>query len=324
MKPVRFPRPLVAGDLVAVVAPSSGVREAMHPRLDLALDRLRGLGLRVREGRSLRRQLQGASAGAAERAQELMEVLLDSEVAAVLPPWGGERAIELLPLLDFERLAQAEPKWLSGFSDLSTLQLPLLLRSGWASIHGPNLMQLGDPALDACSARVFEAWCCGPGTHFSQCSSGVSALRRLDGGVQALQLEGRLLGGCLDSVSRLSGSSFGAVPDFGAAGDAAGSLLFFENAELKPFELARALQGLRLAGWFEQASGLLLGRNAAADLEADFSSEHALQAALSGLKCPVLLDLDIGHVGPQWSLVQGARAKLSWSPAACQMDQWLV
>ncbi|MCZ8075179.1 MAG: LD-carboxypeptidase [Paucibacter sp.] len=324
MKPVRFPRPLVAGDLVAVVAPSSGVREAMHPRLDLALDRLRGLGLRVREGRSLRRQLQGASASAAERAQELMEVLLDPEVAAVLPPWGGERAIELLPLLDFERLAQAEPKWLSGFSDLSTLQLPLLLRSGWASIHGPNLMQLGDPALDACSARVFEAWRCGSGSHFNQRSSGVSDVRRLDGGVQALHLEGRLLGGCLDSVSRLSGSSFGAVPGFGSAGDAAGSLLFFENAELKPFELARALQGLRLAGWFEQASGLLLGRNAAADLEADFSSEHALQAALSGLTCPVLLDLDIGHVGPQWSLVQGARAQLSWSPAACQMDQWLA
>lgn len=69
-------------------------------------------------------------------------------MAAVIPPWGGEFAIEVLGRLDFDRLREASPKWFSGCSDLSTIQVPLLLRAGWASLHGPNLMQLWDPALD--------------------------------------------------------------------------------------------------------------------------------------------------------------------------------
>src|SRR4051812_33149232 len=87
---IRFPRGLKAGDLVAVVAPSSGVRSAMHGRLDSALAVLRGAGFHVREGKFLRRQVKGASASADERAGELMNALLDPDVAAVIPPWGGE------------------------------------------------------------------------------------------------------------------------------------------------------------------------------------------------------------------------------------------
>ena len=164
----RFPRALRPGDTVAVMAPSSGVRPAMHGRLDAALALLRGKGFEVREGRSLRRQEQGASASGPERAAELMAALLDPTVAAVIPPWGGELAIEVLEHLDFDRLRDASPKWFSGFSDLSTIQLPLLVRAGWASLHGPNLMQLADPALDGVSARIFDAWASGAGAELAQ------------------------------------------------------------------------------------------------------------------------------------------------------------
>src|SRR5574343_789281 len=128
--PPRCPRPLQSGDLIAVSAPSSGVDASRHARLERALAALRQRGYRVLEGDCLREQRQQASAPAAQRAAELMRLLRDPAVAAVMPPWGGERAIELLPLLDFEALAALPPKWPVGFSDLSTLQLPLLLRRG--------------------------------------------------------------------------------------------------------------------------------------------------------------------------------------------------
>jgi muramoyltetrapeptide carboxypeptidase len=139
---LNFPAPLRPGDLIAVTAPSSGVPAPLHARLDLVIAHLRAQGYRVIEGACLRAEHKDASAPAAERAAELMRFLSDPTVAAVLPPWGGELATELLDRLDFEALRGLPPKWLLGFSDLSTLQLPLALCSGWSSAHGANLMDL--------------------------------------------------------------------------------------------------------------------------------------------------------------------------------------
>ena len=80
------------------------------------------------------------SAPAPERAAEFEAMLLDPEVRAIVPPWGGDTAIDLIPMLDWEAIAAAEPTWVVGYSDMSTLMTPLTLVSGIATIHGNNLM----------------------------------------------------------------------------------------------------------------------------------------------------------------------------------------
>lgn len=144
----RFPKPLHAGDLIAITAPSSGVSGPALARLDLVLSHLRSLGYRIVEGECLRNEYKNASAAREKRAHELMRFLLDPNVSAILPPWGGELASELLTLLDFEALRSIQPKWLLGFSDLSTLQVPLTLISGWATAHGSNMMDLAPTQTD--------------------------------------------------------------------------------------------------------------------------------------------------------------------------------
>src|SRR6476620_1904523 len=72
------------------------------------------------------------------RAAELTAMLVDPSIRAVVPPWGGELAIDLLDQLDWDALAAAEPTWLVGFSDMSTVLLPMTTRLGWASLHGWN------------------------------------------------------------------------------------------------------------------------------------------------------------------------------------------
>jgi muramoyltetrapeptide carboxypeptidase LdcA involved in peptidoglycan recycling len=127
---------------VFLAAPSSGVDRSTWPRLELVVDSLHARGLIVEEGSCLRREYKGASAPAQERAHELMTALLRDDIDAVMPPWGGRLAIEILHLLDWNQLQHTRPKWFSGFSDLSTLMLPLRLLAGWASAHGPNAMEL--------------------------------------------------------------------------------------------------------------------------------------------------------------------------------------
>ena len=79
------------------------------------------------------------SAPAAQRAAELTRMLADPAIACVVPPWGGETRDRPRRPPRLRRLADAEPTWLVGFSDLSTVLVPVTTRLGWATVHGDNL-----------------------------------------------------------------------------------------------------------------------------------------------------------------------------------------
>lgn len=320
---LRLPAPLGAGDTVFITAPSSGVGEALRPRLALALQALRDRGLQVRLGSQLFGK--GVVASAAERAREWQAALLDPSVHWVCAPWGGELAIELLPHLDFELLRAASPKWVTGFSDLSTLALPLALRAGWATVHSPNLMELGAAELDVTTAGLFDLLMGPQPRRWTQHSSPAFAgaggadwakepaagwrlatptrVRRLRNDMP-LRTEGRLIGGCLETIARLAGTRF--APWQALPGP---KLLVLEACEAPPHELARTLHSLALHGWFDDLAGLLIGRSAAPAGQ-DFDGWSVLHELFAGFQGLVVLDLDIGHVPPQWSWVQGAWAEL--------------
>lgn len=147
----------------------------------------------------------------------------------------------------------------------------------------------------------------------------------LNGNKSDPKLTGRLIGGCLDTIPRLAGTEFGTVPHFVQQSGADGTLLYLENAKMKPCDVARCLLGLRFNGWIEGLSGILIGRNAGPDRiqSGDLSYVEALQSALGEVGCPVIYDMDIGHVPPQLSLVNGALAQVELSDEHGTVVQWL-
>jgi muramoyltetrapeptide carboxypeptidase len=331
---IRYPNPLREGSRVFLAAPSSGVDSSMWPRLDLVIDNLKARGLVVEEGMCLRREHKNASAPTEERALELMSAFLRDDVDAVLPPWGGSLAIEILHFLDWKRLRGARPKWFAGFSDLSTLMVPLRLLAGWASAHGPNTMELVAHQTEPLAQKLFEVLFAPPGATIEQRAS--SAWQKeykrwqehpratydlteptrwwtLDGRSR-VEAEGRLIGGCLDTLMHLAGTPYGDVPALHAA-SSDGCIVFLENSGLSPEVVSRALHQLRYAGWFRGIDALLLGRSCAPDPEAecDLNFVEAVRQAVGSLECPVLMDVDVGHRAPQMTLVQGAVARLAWS-----------
>ena len=331
---IRYPAPLSPGDRVAVTAPSSGVLAALHPRLDLVIAHLRGQGFVVEEGLCLRNEQHSASAPAADRAAELMRCLLRDDLAAIIPPWGGELAVELLDRLDWAALAAARPKWVLGYSDTSTWMLPLTLRLGWATAHGPCLMDLVAGQQDPLTRQALAQLATPTGGSFVQQASShwqskwtdfaqvpdttyqltePTRWRSLQGQAR-VAFNGRLVGGCIDTLMHTAGTAFGDVAGFirqHRGGD--GVVLYLENSGLSPTDWVRALHRLRWAGWLDGLSGVLIGRSAAADTTAAEALRYAdaLQSTLGALPCPVLVDLDIGHVPPQLLLVNGALARIT-------------
>ncbi len=86
----------------------------------------------------------------------------------------------------------------------------------------------------------------------------------------------------------------------------------------------RALWSLRLSGWFEGLSGLLIGRSAAPEPTAADNLTHreALTAVLGDLKFPVIIDVDIGHQPPQFTLINGAYAEVVFEGSGGRLTQW--
>lgn len=340
---VRFPPKLNPGDFIAVTAPSSGVSSHLHAQLDCAINKLKMDGFRVIEGVCLRSQIKNKSADKTLRAKELMSFLTDPKIKAVMPPWGGDLAMEILELMDFESLAQAQPKWFVGFSDLSTIQFPLTTISGWATLHGPNLMQLSSKDLDPNTQALFHLLAAergslnqqhsSPAFHCEDVDGGATRegfnltqktqWKRLDGSTSPITFSGHLIGGCLEIISRLAGTPYGNLSSFKAKACKEGVILYFENVEMLPCELTRALLSLRLQGWFNNLSGILIGRSAVAETSDPDKHNYldALITSLADMGIPVLYDVDIGHVPPQLSLINGAIATVQFTESGSLVTQ---
>jgi len=69
----------------------------------------------------------------------------------------------------------------------------------------------------------------------------------------------------------------------------------------------------KLNGWFEDLSGLMLGRSTGPlpEKAGSLTYEEALLAVLADLPYPVLYDVDIGHMPPQFTLINGATAQVT-------------
>lgn len=332
---IRFPSPLRPGARVVITAPSSPVPPALEPRLDLVLEHLRSRGWVTREASVRAREPLPLEV----RRAAFVDALLDAGCDAVMPPWGGDLAIELLEGIDFARLAQAQPKWILGYSDISTLLLPLLLEAGWASAHGPNLMDLVPAQEDPLSARTldwlsgaapftqhasrrfqtaFVDWARHPGAPFQL--DRPTQVATLDG--RPLRVRGRLIGGCIDTLMSLVGTRFGDVPRFVRAHRDEGVIVFLENCDLPPPALLRAFTHLRLAGWFDGVSAVLVGRTQAKETSA-VQQEAVLRRVFRDTDTPVVHGADVGHQPPQWTLVQGALATLEVAEGGAVIHQSL-
>ncbi|KAB8138109.1 LD-carboxypeptidase [Gracilibacillus oryzae] len=322
---IKYPF-LETGATIGVTAPSSGVPGELHKLLHSAMKSMEKKGFNIISGETAWTQDKAKSASAKKRAEEFNEMMINDNIQLIIPPWGGELLIEILEYIDFDNI---QNKWVLGYSDISLLLLAITLKTGIATAHGTNLVDLRgeysddttamwqsvlatkerESILQHSSDRYQKEWQFDKPTPFifnlteqTYWKSTVS---------DKVKLQGRLLGGCIDTIRHLAGTPYGDVHNFEERHIKGDSVIWFlENCELSTTDLRRSLVQMKLSGWFDNCSGILFGRSSANTPVTNYTVEDVYIDLSEELQIPVLYDIDCGHVPPQITFINGAYAEI--------------
>jgi len=332
---------------IGVTAPSSGLgTDVFAKRFELVAERLTEKGYTIIEGNCLRENCKHVSGTREARSNDLLNLWLNPDVEVIIPPWGGEVLIEVLELIDFDRIMNSPAKWIMGYSDTSTLLFSLTLKTGIATAHGINFMDLIPTQKDSLSSQALEILDLSKGETFTQHSSEKHQLeftsfsdnlettynlteptewKLLDGSSEA-KFSGRLIGGCIDVIINLTGTPYGDMEHFNATFRKEGCIVYLENCDLSTCALTRALWQMRMAHWFDGATGIIFGRNSGPDTHntSELSYFEVLKNCTEGLNIPVIYDADIGHKPPNMTMINGSLAELTMTKGKASLTQHLV
>ncbi|MGL5801545.1 MAG: LD-carboxypeptidase, partial [Cetobacterium sp.] len=102
---------------IGIFAPSSPAHILFASKYKYAKSRLLELGFNVKEGNLIQnKNFQGyRTASGKERANELMNLILDEDIDILMPVIGGYNSASLLPYLDFDKIKNIK-KILCGYS----------------------------------------------------------------------------------------------------------------------------------------------------------------------------------------------------------------
>ena len=233
--------------------------------------------MRVHAARRDAHAVHGYLAGADDaRAEDFSTAWCDPDVRAVVCATGGYGAQRMVDHVDWAALRGADPTVLVGFSDVTALHQAVATQLGVSTLHGPMSatqsfvgsvaaeLHLRATLLDPESVRVLSA----PTAH----------------AVVGGRATGVTTGGCLSVLTTsVATTSFGGTR---------GGLVLLEDVDEKAYRLDSYLTHLRRSGWFDGATGIVLG--SWADCE---PAEPVVVDVLGDLGVPILGELGFGH-GP--------------------------
>jgi muramoyltetrapeptide carboxypeptidase len=337
---IRYPKALEQGHTIAFTAPSSGVSKELHDLVHQGRKQFERRGYRVEIGETVWTQTKAASATKEKRAAELNGMLQNRDIHCIIPPWGGEILQEILPLIDWVKV---QPKWLLGYSDTSTLLFALTLKTGIATAHGTNFVDVRSDEWDVTTKKFLEVLSSGEGATIHQASSPQFQSNwnhdrkpepyvfNLDTETrwetvydQPVEMKGRLLGGCMDTIRHLIGTPYGNVMEFQQKHLKNEPILWYmENCEMSATDFHRTLLQMQQSGWFEHASGIIFGRTDAGQEVGGFKTLDALERLAETTRLPIIYDADIGHVPPQLTFVNGAYAEIKVAEGKGEMTMHL-
>ena len=340
---MRYPKFLKENGSIGFVAPSFGCAiEPYHTAFKNALRKWENAGYKIHLGPNcFASNGIGISNEPKFCGQEINEWYCSKENDVIISCGGGELMCEVVPYMDFERMKQAEPKWYMGFSDNTNFTFLSAILMDTAAIYGPCAASFG---MEPWHPAVSDAWelLCGKKDTIKGydlwekegikdeehpllpynvtepvvlkkyiCENGIATEVEDD---TEIQLEGRLIGGCMDILQMYPGTPYDKVNEFNEKYKEDGFIWFMESCDLNLMSIRRAIWQMKEAGWFAYLKGFLIGRPLCFGEEAfGIDQYRAVTDVLAEYNVPIIMDLDLGHLPPSIPMICGSTARVNVS-----------
>ena len=285
-KEINLPKRLSPGDTIGIVAPAGPYN---RDSFDRGISVLENLGFKVFVPPALL-DANGYLAGSdRHRARFINQLFGDKDIDALICARGGYGSMRILPLLDFQAIAD-NPKVFIGFSDITVLLTAFAVRSGLATFHGPVVTSLADAPPET-SQSLMQA---------------VSSNTAIDiqgfGGVTINSGSGSgiVCGGNLATLCHLVGTPF--------APDLDNKILFLEDRAEPPYKIDRMLTQMKLAGCLDNLAGIALG--SFEDCGPLDDIYNIVAKAFRDDSIPILAGLEVGHGVNNFTLPFGISATM--------------
>jgi muramoyltetrapeptide carboxypeptidase len=242
----------------------------------------------------------------AQRLADLQRALDDPETSAIICARGGYGTTRIIDELDFTAFLR-QPKWLVGYSDITTLHL--------------HLHRLGVESLHATMPLLFDR-----DTPFS-----IGSLRNLlFGGEIAYRVTPHALNRPGEGSGVLVGGNLALlVSNVGTASDVdtAGKVLFLEDINEYLYSIDRMMVQLKRTGKVAGLAGLVVGHfSDSKDNDIPFGKDpHEIVAdAVREYGFPVCYGFPVGHEPENWAMPCGRTVHLAVGPDGATLSSAVI
>lgn len=315
---MQYPKFLEKGNIIGITAPSQGVGDDIES-FEKSLHTLKKEGYQIKETKSVRNKGM-ASASGKIRAQEFDSLIMEKNVKIIMCASGGDFLVEMLPFVNWQHIKE-NPKWIMGYSDPTYLLYIITTKLDIATIYGCNAGSFDQTNLHEClknnlkilSGNIVRQdsfsyyqkdWLeNSDGYHLTEKVYWETINKEVD-------ITGRMIGGCLDCLKDLIGTSYDYTKEFIEKYKKDGIIWYFDIFEPSAEVVYRTLFQMREAGWFKYIKGIIVGRVA---FPKHFNENFTYQEALKRMfpELPIIFNADIGHIPPKMTIINGSIAHIT-------------
>lgn len=310
-----IPFKLKKGDEIRVVATSRSLAIISKNSIQLAINRLGGLGFKVTFGKNVNERDEFGSSSIKSRVEDIHDAFRDRNVKGILSVVGGYNVNQILNYLDYD-LIKKNPKILCGFSDITALQNAIYKKTGLVTYSGPHFSSFGmakgfEYYLEYFKKAVIEkgAITINPSQNWSDDAWFIDQENRnfiKNSGpfiIKEGDAEGTIIGGNLCTLNLLQGTRF--MPSL------KDKILFIEDDEdSKPENFDRDLQSLIHQSHFSKIKGIVIGRF---QKNSEMTKEKLIKIIEDKMDLdhiPIIADADFGHSQPIITFPIGGKVKI--------------
>ena len=315
---MQYPKFLEKGNIIGITAPSQGVGDDIES-FEKSLHTLKKEGYQIKETKSVRNKGM-ASASGKIRAQEFGSLITKKNVKIIMCASGGDFLVEMLPFVNWQHIKE-NPKWIMGYSDPTYLLYIITTKLDIATIYGCNAGSFDQTNLHEClknnlkilSGNIVRQdsfsyyqkdWLeNSDGYHLTEKVYWETINKEVD-------ITGRMIGGCLDCLKDLIGTSYDYTKEFIEKYKKDGIIWYFDIFEPSAEVVYRTLFQMKEAGWFKYIKGIIVGRVA---FPKHFNENFTYQEALKRMfpELPIIFNADIGHIPPKMTIINGSIAHIT-------------